>query len=173
MQVAVEDAVEQCALEEADHAGAHDRLGVDAGGPHALDVAEVEAVEPFHHEHAARDQRRVGPGHHEVALVERGEGGGDIEHVLGLEPEVELLHDGLGEELDQGGRVGQRGDGDAADQVRRQPGHDGEVLAHPRRHGRALHLDHDGGAVAGAWPACTWAMEAAASGVRSTEAKTE
>ena len=118
VQVPVEDAVEQGALEEADHAGPHDRLGVDAGRPHAVDVAEVEAVEPLHHEHAARHQRRVGPGHDEVALVERGEGRGDIEHVLGLEPEVELLDDRLGEELDQGRRVGQRGDRDPAHQVR-------------------------------------------------------
>ena len=132
VQVPVEDAVEQRALEEADHAGPHDRLGVDAGGLHALHVAEVEAVEALHDEHAPRHQRRVGPGHDEVALVERGEGRRDIEHVLGLEPEVELLDDRLGEELHQRGRVGQRGDGDPAHQVRRQPGHDGEVLAHPR-----------------------------------------
>ena len=62
------------------------------------------------------DQRRVGPGHDEGALVERGKGHGDIEHVLGLEPEVELLDDRLGEELDQGRRVGQRGDWDPAHQ---------------------------------------------------------
>ncbi len=111
-------------------------------------VAEVEAVEALHDEHAARHQRRVGPGHDEVALVERGEGGGDIEHVLGLQPEVELLHDRLGEELHQGGRVGQRGDRDPADQVGGQPGHDGEVLVDPRRHRRALDLDHHRGAVA-------------------------
>ncbi len=147
MQVPVEDAVEQRTLQEADHAGPHDGLGVDAGRLHPLDVAEVEAVEALHDQHAARHQRRMGPGHHEVALVERGEGSGDIEHVLGLETEVELVHDRLGEELDQGRRVGQGGDGDPAHQQRRQPGHDGEVLAHTGRHRRALDLDHDRGAV--------------------------
>ena len=143
VQVAVEDPVDHGALEEADHAGPHDRLGVDAGGAHALDVAEVEPVEALHHQHPAGDQRRVRAGHDEVALVQRGERHGDIEHVLGLETEVELLDDRLGEELDQGRRVGQRGDRDAADEVRRQPRHDGEVLAHPRRDRRALHLHHD------------------------------
>ena len=147
VQVPVEDAVEQRALQEADHAGPDDRFRIDAGGPHAFHVAEVEAVEPLHDEHAACDQRRVGPGNHEVALVERGERGGDIEHVLGFEPEVELLDDRLGEELDQGGRVGQRGDGDPPDEVGGQPCHDGEVLTHARRHRRTLHLDHDRRAV--------------------------
>ena len=142
VQVPVEDPVEQGPLEEADHAGAHHRLGVDAGGLHPLHVAEVEAVEALHHEHPPRHQRGVGPGDDEVALLQRGEGRRHIEHVLGLEPEVELLDDRLGEELDEGGRVGQRGDGDPAHQVRGQPGHDGEVLAHPVRHRRALDLDH-------------------------------
>ena len=32
-----------------------------------------------------------------------GQDAGDVEHVLGLEAEVELLHDGLAEQLDQGG----------------------------------------------------------------------
>ena len=114
MQVPVEDAVEQRAFQEADHPGPHDRLGIDAGGLHALHVTEVEAVQPFHHEHAARDQCRVGAGHDEVALVERGEGHGDIEHVLGFEPEVELLDDRLGEELEParaGWPVRRRGSG--------------------------------------------------------------
>jgi hypothetical protein len=147
VQVPVEDAVEQRALQEADHAGAHDRFGVDAGGPHALHVAEVEAVQALHHEHAARDEGRMGAGHDEVALVERGERGGDIEHVLGLQAEVELLDDGLGEELHQGGRVGQRGDRDTPHQVGRQPRHDRQILADAGRHGGALDLHDDRGAV--------------------------
>jgi hypothetical protein len=40
VQVAVEDAVDHGALHEADHAGADDRLGVDAGVLHAGDVVE-------------------------------------------------------------------------------------------------------------------------------------
>ncbi len=148
MQVAVEDAVQHGALEEADHAGAHDLLGVDAGRPHAGHVGEVEAVDPLHDEHAAGDERGVGPRDDERALPELGEDVGDAQHVVGLEAEVELLEDGLGEELDQGGRVGQGGHGNAADEVGRHPGHHGQVLAHPAGHRGALHLDDDRGAVA-------------------------
>ena len=99
---------------EADHPGAHHRLGVDPGVPHADDVVEAEAVEPLHHQHPRRHQRGVGPGDDVAALAQLGERAGDVEHVLGLEAEVELLGDGLGEQLDQRRRVGQRGDGDAA-----------------------------------------------------------
>ena len=148
VQVAVEDAVQHGALEEADHAVAHDLLGVDAGRPHAGDVGEVEAVDPLHDEHAAGDEGGVGTGHDEGALPELGEDPGHAQHVVGLEAEVELLEDGLGEELDQGGRVGQGGHGDAADEVGGHPGHHGQVLAHPAGHRGALHLDDDGGAVA-------------------------
>ena len=136
VQVAVEDAVQHGALEEADHAGAHDLLGIDTGGPHADDVGEVEAVDPLHDEHAPGDQGGVGAGHDEGALPQLGVDLGHAQHVVGLEAEVELLDDGLGEELDQRRRVGQGGHGNAADQVRGDPGHDGEVLAHPAGHGR-------------------------------------
>ncbi len=43
VEVAVEDAVDHGALHEADHPGAHDRLGVDAGVLHAGHVVELEA----------------------------------------------------------------------------------------------------------------------------------
>ena len=56
-----------------------------------------------------------------------GEHAREVEHVLGLEPEVELLDDLLGEQLDERGRVGERGDRDAADEQRRQPGERAEV----------------------------------------------
>ncbi len=45
------------------------------------------------------------------ALPGLGEHRGDVEHVLGLESEVELLGDRLGEQLDQRRRVRQRGYG--------------------------------------------------------------
>ena len=109
MQVAVEDAEEHGALEERDQAGAHDRRRVDAGGLHALDVVEREAVEPLHHQHPPGDELGMGAGHDEGPLVGLGEDAGDVEHVLGLEAEVELLDDGLGEQLDQRRRVGQGG----------------------------------------------------------------
>ena len=59
---------------------------------------------------------------------------GDVEHVLGLEAEVELLDDGLGEQLDQGRRVGQGGHRDAADQEGGDPGHGGDVEPDQRGH---------------------------------------
>ncbi len=62
---------------------------------------------------------------------------GDVQHVLGLEAEVELLDDGLGEQLDQGRGIGQRGDRDAADQHGGDPGHGGDVQADQRGHVRA------------------------------------
>ena len=68
---------------------------------------------------------------------------GDVQHVLGLEPEVELLDDGLGEQLDQGRRVGQGGHRDPAHQLRGDPRHGGDVQPHQAGHGAALHLDHD------------------------------
>ncbi len=57
---------------------------------------------------------------------------GDVEHVLGLEAEVELLHDRLGEQLDEGGRVGEGRDRDAAHQQGGDPAHGGQVAAHQR-----------------------------------------
>ena len=116
VEVAVEDAVHHGALEEPDHAAPHDRLGVDAGRPHALDVGEVEPAEAFHHQHATRHQGGVGAGDDEVALTELGECHGDVDHVLRLEAEVELLDDRLGEELDERRQVGERGHGNPADQ---------------------------------------------------------
>ena len=143
MQVAVEHAVDQRALERRDQPGLQQRVGVDAGGVHRLDVVEREAAQPLHHQHAPGDQRRVRAGHDDPALVGPGEHVRDVEHVLGLEPEVELLDDRLREQLDQRRRVGERGDGDAAD--RRGASHDerGDVVAEELRDLRALHLDDD------------------------------
>ena len=67
-----------------------------------------------------------------------------------FEPEVELLDDRLREQLDQRGRVRERGDRDAADEVRREPRHRLDVLAHEPGDLRALHLDDD--VLAGAQP---------------------
>ena len=64
-------------------------------------VVELEARQPLHHQHPPGDEPGVGAGDDVVALAELGVGAGHVEHVLGLEAEVELLGDGLGEELDQ------------------------------------------------------------------------
>ena len=117
------------ALQEADHPGAHDRLGVDAGA--AASRRRRRRRSPSSRSMTStrrRDELGVGAGDHVAALAELGEDPGDVEHVLGLEPEVELLGDRLGEQLDQRRRVGQRGDRDAADEEGRQPGHDPEVV---------------------------------------------
>ena len=106
-------------------------------------VVELEPRQPLHHQHPPGDEGRVRAGDDVAPLVELGQHGGDVEHVGGLEAEVELLHDGLGEQLHEGRRVGQRGDGDAADEVRCQPGHGPQVLAHESGHLGALDLDDD------------------------------
>ena len=62
VEVAVEDPLDHGALHEADHPGAHDGLGVDAGVLHAGDVLELEPDEALHHEHPAGDERGVGRG---------------------------------------------------------------------------------------------------------------
>ena len=96
---------------------------------------------------------------------------GDVEHVGRLDAEVELLDDRLGEQLDERRRVGQRGDRDAPDEVRRQPRHHPQVLAHQAGDGGRCTLTTTSSPVRSV-AACTWAIEAAASGVRSNEAKT-
>ena len=69
---------------------------------HPLDVVEAETLQPLHHEDPAGDQVGVGPGDDDGAWPVSSSTRGDVEHVLGLEPEVELLDDGLGEQLDEG-----------------------------------------------------------------------
>ncbi len=143
VQVAVEDALDEGALHEADHPGAHDGVGVDAGVAHGVDVVELEAVEALHHQHPPGDEGRVGAGDDVAALAQVDEAAGHVEHVLGLEAEVELLGDGLGEQLDQRRRVGQGGERQAPDEERGQPRHDLEVLGDEVGDGGALHLHHD------------------------------
>ena len=169
VEVAMEDAVDQRALHEADHPGAHDLLGVDAGVLHAGHVVELEAVEPLHDQHPLGDERGVRAGDHVVALAEVGERLGHVEHVLGLEAEVELLGDRLGEQLDERRRVGQGGDRDAADHLGREPGHDPQVLADepwPRVGRCTLTTTSSPVRSVARW---TWAIEAAASGVVSND----
>ena len=89
----------------------------------AVDVVPRDAVEPFHHQHAPRDERRVRAGHDRGPLVGLGEHARDVEHVLRFEAEVELLDDRLREQLDERGRVRERGDRDPADEPRREPRH--------------------------------------------------
>ena len=143
----MEDPVDHASLGEPAHAHPNDLFGVDAGGLHALDVVEREALEAFHDEDAAGDERRVRAGHHVATLVERREDRRDVDHVLGLEPEIELLADGLGEQLDERRRIGEGGDRDATHEQRRDRGHDLQVTMDLAADGRALHLHDDGGAV--------------------------
>ena len=122
---------------------ARTRAAVSTPGPaHALDVVEGQAGEALHDQHPRGDQVGVGPGHDVGALLQLGQRLGHVEHVVGLEAEVELLGDRLGEQLDQRRRVGQGGHGDAADEAGREPGHDLQVGVDPLGHRGALHLDH-------------------------------
>src|SRR5262249_26426200 len=54
----------------------------------------------------------------------------------------QLLDDGLREQLDERGRVGERRDRDASDEVRGDPRHGPDVTAYETRDPGALHLDH-------------------------------
>ena len=84
----------------------------------------------------------------------------------GLEPEVELLDDRLGEELDERRWVGERRDRDPPDEMRGDPRHDAQVLAHEVVTCGRWTLTTTCSPVRkrAAW---TWAIDAAASGVRS------
>ena len=130
-----------------------------------------KAVQALHDEHPAGDQRGVGSGHDDGALVGVGQDVGDVEHVLGFEPEVELLDDGLGEQVDQGRRVGQRGDGNAADEHGRDQRHGGDVGRTSDATRRRWTLTTTRSPVLSV-AECTWAMEAEAIGVRSKETNT-
>ena len=141
VQIAVEHAVDHRSFDQRDHRRAHDGLGVDTGILHAGDVVEVEPVDPLHHQHPPGDQRRVRAGHHVPGLLQLVQHHRDVDHVGRFHPEVELLDDRLGEQLDQRRRIGQRGDRDASDEVRRQPRHHPQVLAHQPGDAGALHLD--------------------------------
>ena len=62
VQVAVEHAEEDGALQEADHQGPHHGGGVDAGRPHAGHVLEGESAQPLHDQHPPGDQVRMRVG---------------------------------------------------------------------------------------------------------------
>jgi len=92
---------------------------------------------------ASGHQRRVRPRDDHGPLLGLREHPGQVEHVLGFETEVELLDDLLREQLDQRGGIRERRDGDAADEVRSEPGEGADVSAHQRRDLGPLNLDHD------------------------------
>ena len=138
----MEDALDHGALHEPDHPGADHGVGVDPAGVHRLDIVEVVAVETFHDEHASGHERGMRTGDHVAALTEVHEAAGHVEHVLRLEAEVELLGDGLGEQLDQRRRIGECGERQSTHEERGQPRHDLQVLRDHLGHGGALHLHH-------------------------------
>ena len=139
----MEHAEEHHPFEERDDRGTHHLLGRDPGALHPADVVPGEAVEALHDEHPRRDEPGVRPGHDDRALLGRGDDRGDVEHALGLEAEVELLDDRLGEQLDERRWVGEDGDGDPPDEVRREEAHHGEVVLHEGGDLGSLHLDDD------------------------------
>ena len=143
VQVAVKDAVDHRSFEERDQHRAQHGGGIDAGRAHAVDVVVLEAVQPLHDEHASGHQRWVGTGHDDRGLARVAQDVRDVEHVLALEPEVEFLEHRLGEELDERGRVGETGDGDLADEPRRDPSHRADVAADQASDLRSLHLHDD------------------------------
>ena len=107
MQVAVEDAVQQRALEERDDLAPQYSRRVDAGVMHARYVVPGKASELLHHEHPFGHEAGVGTRDDDRALVRHRQHPTGVEHVGGLEAEVQLLGDGLGEELNESGWVGE------------------------------------------------------------------
>ena len=83
------------------------------------------------------------PGDDVAGLAEVVEHRRDVEHVGGLDTEVELLDDRVGEELDERRRVGQGRDRDPPDEVRSDPRHRPQVFADQPVDVGTLHLDHD------------------------------
>ena len=170
----MEDAVEHGALEEGDHAGPDARPRCRC----RRRASPATSSQPKPSRRSITRTRRVtsvgmGAGHDHGPLVGLGQDAGDVEHVVGFEAEVELLDDRLGEQLDQGRRVGQRRDRDAADEGRGDPAHGGQIPPDQVwRHGRPLHLDHDLLAGAQAWRRGPGRSTPPRAGSRSNEEKT-
>ncbi|CAB4373061.1 unannotated protein [freshwater metagenome] len=101
MKIAMEDSLDDCAFHEADHSGTDDFVGVNAGSPHCFDVVEIETREPFHNKHSSGHERWVRARNDVAVLFEGNKRGGNVEHVLRFEAEIEFLADCLGEEFDK------------------------------------------------------------------------
>ena len=142
VEVSVEDAEKRRPLEEGDHQRPHHSCSVDPGRVHPGDIVEGEAAEPLHHQNPPRHQARVGPRDHYRALIGRDQHSCHVEHVVGLEAEVQLLDDRLREQLHQRRGVGQGGYRYPADQIRGDPAHGRQVPFDASRNGRPLHLHH-------------------------------
>ena len=167
----MEHAVDQGAFQERDQRGAQQRAGVDPRGVHALGVVESEAGEPFHHEDASGHQARMRTRHDGLADADLRQHGRNVEHVLGFQAEVELLHDRLREELHQRRRIREGGDRDAPDHAR--PSHARARRSSCTRRatdGRCTLTTTDSPVTSVA--ACTCAIDAAASGSGEKDAKT-
>ena len=136
------------------------------------DVVEREAAQPLHHEDARGDQLGVRARHHHRALVGDREHAGEVEHVLGLEPEVELLDDLLREQLDERRRVGERGDRDPPDQLGRQPRQGTQVVVRTSAATRGRCTFTTTSSPVTRRAAWTCAIDAAASGSSANSANT-
>ena len=142
VQVAVEDAVQQGALR-----------GRRPSRPCSTAAVSIPADRiPSTSSHAKPSSRSItsirrvtSRGWGRGTMMERwfglGEDVADVEHVGGLEAEVELLDDRLGEQLDERRRVGERGDRDPPDEERGEEAHAGEVPSHELGDVGTLHLD--------------------------------
>ena len=174
VQVAVEHAVQQRALEERDQARRAAARSVSMPAAlHPVRVVERRSPESRSITSTRRvTRRRVRPRDHRVRTPVLREHARDVEHVLGLEPEVELLDDRLREQLDERGRVRERGDRDAADHARAEPRQrrGGRRARGARLRGRCT-LTTTSSPVRSV-AACTCAIDAAASGSSSNAANT-
>ena len=142
VQVAVEDPVQQGALEEGDHLGPEHGRRVDPGRPHPLDVVPCEAVEPLHHEHPR-------------GVTSRGWGRGTMMArwlvSARTRPTSSMFSASrrksssstivsANSSISAGG-LASADDRDPPDEERGEEAHDGEVLAHELGDVGTLHLD--------------------------------
>jgi hypothetical protein len=112
---------------------------VQAHGVDPLDLADADPVQPLHDQDSGRRQLGV-DGRHPHPVV-GGEPGGDLGRVAGLQPEVELLAEPLGELAGQLGDVVVGAPGGAGLGHLGQLGQHQQAAVDRRGHTGPLHLD--------------------------------
>lgn len=122
------------------------RSGVDARCLHALDVAEAEAVDPLHREHALADELPVHLRHAGVGDPLAVEDRPHPIHVVRLEAEVHLLVERAGEVLGERPGRADRRLRDALEHLAHEE-EGAQVVAHLGLEPRPLHLHHHSTAI--------------------------
>ncbi len=106
--------------------------------------AEGDAVQALHHEHPLAAERFPQGRHVHGVVPPPGRGGGDAQHVPGLDPEVELFLHGAGEPIREVGGAEPASPSGAALQGAGDAGDDVHVALDQLADSGALHLHDDG-----------------------------